>query len=689
MPFSITMDTGGTFSDLTLADENRILGLYKAPTTPDNMFEGIKDAIALAAEAQGRTVASLLAETTSFVYSTTRATNAVLQGQTARTAFITTEGHRDILLYREGGKENPLNIAMPYPAPYVPRSLTFVVRERILADGTVRVPLDQSNLLAIVERLRELEVEAVGVCLLWSVANPDHELYVGQVLERHLPGVEYTLSHQINAIVREYRRASATVIDASLKPLMRAHLQDVDRRLRELGCATDPLMVTHLSGGVLRMDEMCEQPLHAVDSGPALAPVAGLAYAKPTRVADDKEMVVIDAGGTSFDISPTRDGAVVYSREKWLGPRWTGHLTGLPAVETRSVGAGGGSVAAVDAGGLLKVGPISAGAVPGPACYGRGGRRATVTDAAVVLGYLDPEYFLGGRMRLDTALAHDAVRRDVASPLGLDVQQAADAVMTVFTENIRSFLFETMIGQGLDPRRSVIVAGGGAAGLNIAPIAKAIGVTHVMVPYLAAGLSAVGGQYSDVVATFSKSRTTRTDGFDFEAVNGTLRELRERVDAFARRNGATQNTTCEVYCEARYADQLWELTLPLGGRTSFAVAADVLDLQQRFDELHESVFAVAQPGHPVEIITWRCDARIHRPKPDLFARTAAEPGPTRTRKAWIGGQLVDCDVHGGETLAAGRSIQGPAIVEEPATTLVLPPGATATVASTHYLVEVN
>jgi N-methylhydantoinase A len=689
MPFSITMDTGGTFSDLTLADESGILGLYKAPTTPENMFDGIKDAIALAAEAQDLTVASLLSRTTSFVYSTTRATNAVLQGQTARTAFITTEGHRDILLYREGGKEKPLDIATPYPAPYVPRSLTFGLKERILSDGTVRIPLDQSNLVAIADRLREVEVEAVGVCLLWSIANPDHELRVGQFLGEYLPGVECTLSHQINPIVREYRRASATVIDASLKPLMRAHLHDVDRRLRELGCATDPLMVTHLSGGVLRMDEMCEQPLHAVDSGPALAPVAGLAYAKPSRVASDKEIVVIDAGGTSFDISPTRDGAVVYSREKWLGPRWTGHLTGLPAVETRSVGAGGGSVASVDGGGLLKVGPISAGAVPGPACYGRGGRCATVTDAAVVLGYLDPDYFLGGRMRLDAGLAYDAVEREVASPLGLDVQHAAGAVMTIFTENIRSFLFETMIGQGLDPRRSVIVAGGGAAGLNIVEIAKAIGVTHVMVPYLAAGLSAVGGQYSDVVATFSKSRTTRTDGFDFEAVNSALRELRQRVDAFALRNGATQNTTCDVYCEARYADQLWELTLPLGSRTGFAGLADVLDLQHRFDELHESVFAVAQPGHPVEVITWRADARIHRPKPDLFARAAAEPGPARSRKAWIGGELVDCEVHAGATLAADVSISGPAIVEEPATTLVLPPGATATVESTHYLVEVG
>ena len=401
MGFAISVDTGGTFSDLVLADTERILGLYKAPTTPADVFEGVHEALRLAASDHGLTVEQLLSDTRSFVYATTTATNAMLEGGTARTAFVTTSGHRDILLYREGGKADPLNIAVPYPEPYVPRSLTFTVDERILADGTVATPLDESSVRRVLTRLQELDVEAVGVCLLWSIVNPVHELRIGELLRAELPDVEVTLSHTLNPIIREYRRASATVIDVSLKPLMRAHLHDVDDRLRALGFRGEPLLATHLSGGVVRLDEMCEQPLHSVDSGPALAPIAGLAYAAVEPLADDLDVLVVDAGGTSLDISPTRDRQVVYTREKWFGPKWEGHMTGLPAVETRSVGAGGGSIAAVDSGGYLTVGPRSAGASPGPACYGRGGTDATVTDAAVVLGLLDPDYFLGGRLRLE------------------------------------------------------------------------------------------------------------------------------------------------------------------------------------------------------------------------------------------------------------------------------------------------
>ncbi len=375
MGYAITVDTGGTFSDLVLADDERILGLYKAETMPDDVFAGVADALALAAADIGVELTRLLAETTSFVYSTTHATNAILEGRTARTAFLTTEGHPDILLYREGGKDQPLNIAMPYPKPYVPRSLTFELKERVLADGSVHRPLDEAHLREVIARLAELKVEAVGVCLLWSVVNPAHEARVGALLAEHLRHVAVTLGHRINRISREYRRASSTVIDASLKRLMRSHLTDVDARLRALGFAGEPLMVTHLSGGVQRLDEACEYPLHAVDSGPALAPVSGLTYAAVEPDLGRRDLIVVDAGGTSCDVSPTRAGRVVYTREKWLGQRWKGHMTGLPAVDTRSVGAGGGSIASVDAGGLLHVGPESAGAVPGPACYGRGGEQ--------------------------------------------------------------------------------------------------------------------------------------------------------------------------------------------------------------------------------------------------------------------------------------------------------------------------
>jgi N-methylhydantoinase A len=278
--YSITIDTGGTFTDLVLADAASIRGLYKSPTTPDDPISGILDALEQAAEGEERSVERLLADTQAVVYATTHATNAILEGRTARTAFLTTEGHRDILLYREGGKQNPFDLTQPYPRPYVPRSLCFEIPERVLCDGRIERPLDEEAVGRVLDRLAELDVEAVGVCLLWSISNAAHERRVGELLRSSLPDLPYTLSHELNPKLREYRRASSTVIDASLKPLMRAHLRSVDERLRALGFRGDPLMVTHMSGGVLGLGEMCERPIHSVDSGPALAPVAGLVYSR-------------------------------------------------------------------------------------------------------------------------------------------------------------------------------------------------------------------------------------------------------------------------------------------------------------------------------------------------------------------------------------------------------------------------
>jgi N-methylhydantoinase A len=690
--YTITMDTGGTFSDLVLADDERVLGLYKAPTTPRDIFAGVLDAITLAADDRGLTPRGLLSETGTFIYSTTQSTNAILTGATARTAFVTTEGHRDILVYREGGKQDPLNIAVPYPEPYVPRELTFELCERILADGSVAIGLEDSAIDELVDRLAELEVEAVGVCLLWSVVEPAHELRVGARIRERLPGVEVTLSHELNPIIREYRRASATVIDASIKPLMRSHLRDVDLRLREHGFRGAPLMVTHLSGGVLSMDDMSDIPIHSVDSGPALAPVAGLAYAAALDIDGDMDVVVVDAGGTSFDVSATRDRQVIYSREKWLGPVWTGHMTGLPAVDTRSVGAGGGSVALVDAGGLLTVGPQSAGADPGPACYGRGGREATVTDAAVVLGYIDPSFFLGGRMKLDAALAAEAVKRGVAEPLDLGTVEAAAAIMTVFTENIRAFLAETMVTNGIDPRRSVLVAGGGAAGLNIVRVARELEAPQVLVPLMAAGLSAVGGQYSDIVASFSMGCRTLSDAFAFERVNSTLAVLDAQIDHFLARAGAGPGSaTREFFCEARYAHQVWELNVALGDRRSFADDADVAELHGRFDRLHQSVFAVNHPSAVLEAITWRGDARVARPKPGLAER--AGPGTTgegvATRQLVLDADPLEVAIHQGGSLTAGCVLDGPVVIEEPTTTIVVPERARVTVHGAAYLIDVE
>jgi N-methylhydantoinase A len=523
------------------------------------------------------------------------------------------------------------------------------------------------------------------------VANPEHERRIGQLIAATLPDVEFTLSHRINRTCREYRRASATVIDASLKRLMRAHLLDVDRRLRKLGFAGEPLMVTHLSGGVERLDDACEHPIHTVDSGPALAPVAALMYADAEPELRDRDLLVVDAGGTSCDLSPTRGGRVIYTREKWLGPKWEGHMTGLPAVDTHSFGAGGGSLAWVDDGRLLRVGPASAGAVPGPACYDRGGIRPTVTDAAVVLGYLDPDYFLGGRVALRRDKAVAAIDDHVGTPLNLTVEAAADAILELYSEHLRSFISDIVVAQGLDPRESLLVAGGGSAGFNIVTVASELGVPQVLVPSLAAGLSAVGGQYSDLVATFSRGVMTSTREFSFGAVNAALQEITAEGDAFIESIGSNVPAGRTLYCEARYENQLWELDVPIGDRRHFAGRNDVLALQQTFDELHESVFAVSQPGEPVEVVAWRGDVRVPRARAALPVRTSVDGAlhKKRTRMAHFGRKPLETRVWRVEDLSVDDTVTGPAIIDEPTTTIVLPPGASAVVRRSHYLIDVD
>ena len=453
MPYRISVDTGGTFTDVVVTSSEGSFTIGKALTDKQRAFASIDAGLAVAAEQLGTTVPALLADTAVFLYGTTRATNGIVERKIARTAFLTTDGFPDILLLKEGGKAEPHNLRMEYPDPYVPRRYTFEVPERINAEGGIEKPLDEAALRATLATFKARGIEAVAVCLLWSIANPAHELRVGQLIEEILPGVPYTLSHQLNPILREYRRASSTAIDASLKPLMQKYLSDLENDLRAAGYRNDILVSTSF-GGVMHLADVVKRPIYLVKSGPAMAPIAGLAYAEAEGL--PKDVIVCDAGGTTFDVSLVRDGAVEFSRDTWLGPQWTGDNLGMASVAVHSIGAGGGSIAWVDAGGLLRVGPQSAGSEPGPACYGRGGDKPTVTDAAVVLGHFDPNHFLGGRMQLDEAAARRVVGT-VAEALGVTLERAAWAIIAVANENMIEAIKELTINEGIDPSESVLI----------------------------------------------------------------------------------------------------------------------------------------------------------------------------------------------------------------------------------------
>ena len=691
MTYRISIDTGGTFTDAALADASGIRAIGKALTDVERNFVGVTNAMANAASQIGRDLADVLAETDIFIYGTTRATNAIVTGRTARTAMLLTAGFPDILVYRQGGKTNPHELNVDYPDPYVPRRLTFEVPERITAEGDVLRPLDEAAVMAILETLAAEDVEAVAVCLLWSIANGAHEARIGELIATHLPGVPYTLSHELNPILREYPRASSTAIDASLKPVMQEQLRLLQSHLGSLGYDGDVLVSTTL-GGVMPVGDVIERPIYLVKSGPSMAPVAGSAYAASEALGENA--VVVDTGGTTFDVSLVRDRSIAHSTESWLGPVYTGHLLGMAAVDVRSIGAGGGSIAWLDSGGLLRVGPQSAGAAPGPACYGRGGTEPTVTDAALVLGYLNPAHFLGGRMPLDATAAAEALA-PIAEALERSVEDAALAVMTVADENMLKAIQEITVKEGIDPKDTVLVAGGGAAGLNVLPIARALGVSRVLMPSTAGALSACGAHYSDIVNEVKQSRFTLTDAFAFEHVNATLDEIHGKLDQFEARlkRRGIEDFRRQLTVEARYAGQIWEIDVPLVCNR-FDGSEDVDRLVRDFHAEHERIFAVRDEDNPLECINWKGRITALRHTHDTEGPPAAArhaPAPESRRPAGFGEirtNVIDTRVYFGESLEPGAVIDGPAIIEEPTSTLVVYPGLAVTVtANGHYHME--
>jgi N-methylhydantoinase A len=672
----ITCDIGGTFTDVVVSDETGRLTVAKSLTQPGHLFGGLHAALELAAADLGETLPQMLGRASLFIFSTTQATNAILEGTTARTAFLCTEGFPDILVRREGGSLRPYDYTQAFPAPYVPRRFTFEIEERIEADGNVALPLGVPAARAQLARARVLGVEAVAVCLLWSIANPEHELALGELIEAELPGVPYSLSHQVNPIVREYRRGSSAAIDASLKPLMQRHLPEIADGLAAEGFAGELLAAT-TAGGVVPMSQMVASPLLSVRSGPSLAPVAARTIAAAETGSGD--VIVCDTGGTSFEVGLVRDGELVFTNETWLGEPFAGHLTGLSSVDIRSIGAGGGSIAWVDPGGLLRVGPESASADPGPACYGRGGDRPTVTDAALTLGYIDPDNFLGGTMTLDLPAAETALT-GLAAELGIGVKETARAVLAIANERMIAAIQELTVNEGVDPRDSTLVAGGGAAGLTILEIARELGCRQVLIPRAAGVLAAFGGQHSDIVREMSAPFSTDSQEFDFDGVGEVVADLRERMRAFAAELPAELGGDVEhrYSVEARYAYQVWDIPIPLAGE-GVADARVLAQVTEEFHDAHERIFAVREPGQKVEMNQWKGRVVVKTAKPPVAARRGDPTAGAGIRRMAFLPEIgeVEIPVHSGGELAVGTEVAGPALIIEPETTIVVYPGWTA------------
>lgn len=688
MKYRISTDIGGTFTDIVVIDSHGEINIFKSPSTPGHLMTGVLNGLKLAAQHYQEDLSVLMKHCDFFSHGSTVSTNALIENKTAKVGLICTEGHRDVLLFREGGKENPFEWYVDYPEPYVPRYLTLGVNERVTSEGDVLVSLDESHVRDAIKQFKEYDVEVIAVSLFWSFINPIHEVRIAEIIEEEWPEVTYTLSHLVNPRIREYRRTISTVMDASLKPLNTDYVSVFQEKLKSIGYEKEPYLFT-ASGGLVQPQDMIKQPIFSIDSGPALAPISGKFYAE--HELQESNVISCDMGGTSFDIAKVTNGDITITNNAQIN----NEKLSIPKVDVKTIGAGGGSIAWIDEGGLIRIGPEGAGSEPGPACYMRGGERATVTDAALVLGYLDANYFLGGHMQLSLDLAIQAIEKDIATPLNISVMEGAFAVWNTATAKMAEAIRDVTVWEGIDPSDYVFVAGGGAVGVHILPIASQLGAKKIIIPKTASTLSAFGGAVADVVREFQKTNLTRSNSFNFQSVNDTLQTLYEEANAFLENVGIPlADRQFEYLVEARYPFQEQELSFEIAN-SIFENDQDVEQMLTNFHAMHEKVLGSKEPGQYIECVVWKIRATginpgIQLKEKEVFANNNNSIKGTRLVFFEEEGKQIDTTVFDGNKLQNGHNIKGPAIIEEPTMSLVVFPNEIVEVSNYgNYIVNLN
>jgi N-methylhydantoinase A len=681
--YRIGIDVGGTFTDLVGVDDSGRTTLAKVSSTPADPSIGVLDGLQALATALGLDRGTLLAETDRIVHGTTVATNALIERRGAKVGLLTTEGHRDVIEMREGLKDDRYNLRLPPPEQLVPRKLRLGVRERLRADGRVETSLDEQSLEHAVAVLQSARVEAVAVCYLHSWRDPSHERETREAVKRVLPGAYIALSSDVLPQIKEFERVSTTVVNAYVGPALSRYLGELERRLAEAGYA-GPTLIIQSHGGVAPIDESSRLAAGAVLSGPA-GGVAGSAYA--ARLLDERNLIPFDMGGTSTDISLIVEGRPNLAASR----RVAGHTIALSSLDIASIGAGGGSIARVDAGGILHVGPESAGAVPGPACYGNGGSAATVTDANLVLGYLDPANFLGGQRGLNRAAAEAAVD-GIAAALGVDRVTAAWGIHRVVNTTMAEGVRLVSVRRGVDPRHFALLAFGGASGLHATEIARRLDLSRVVAPRVAAVLSAWGMLATDLRFEVARSHIGDTRTLDGEALKRLFDEM--EAEGFTRLRASPGSGSGSGFdgpaqtsrsVDMRYGEQVFEITVGLDG-VDWAQADPLPQIVERFHCRHEDLYTYCLPDQETVLVNARVAvAGILAALPLEPALPAAPPATPRSERriyldGWISAPIYDFGA-----LAPSQIITGPAIVEAAMTTVLLRPGDRATVTPLGWL----
>lgn len=663
--WSIGVDVGGTFTDIVMiTDEGDAWHLCKVPSSPDDLSAACQQGIEWLLNQ--RQIDS--SDVQYVVHGTTAPINALIQRRGAETAMIVTRGFRDVIEIGRQNKPDRYNLRMRNPDPLASRDRRFEIDERILADGTVFVELDPSSLDEVVERARSADVQSIAICLLNAYANSEHEEAVEEALRKALPESYLSRSSQVANEFREYERFSTTVLNSYVGPVADGYFDRFQQRLNEIGVSA-PLAIFQSNGGVNTVDGARRHPVSLLMSGPAAGVMAA---ANLGKLAGQPNLITLDMGGTSCDVGVIVDGEPLQVTTRLI----EGFTVRSPMIDVHSIGAGGGSIAWIDQGGLLRVGPYSAGSRPGPACYGKGGTDATVTDANLALGRLTADAVLGGEIKLNYEKAREAIRANLSEALDLPIEQTAAGVLDVVNSNMARAVRVMTVERGYDPRDFALVAFGGAGALHACDLAEELGIPQVIVPRTPGALCALGALLADFRLDFTQTQLMELGENNQEEIHGVLSELRNAADQALRQVGSPNGSPTEQWTvDSRYVGQNYELPIPISAEDNFLAET----IRSRFHDEHLRLYGYSQPDAAVQAVNYRLTLTIPAKTVSLSTETFSTSSKDETHRGtrpiyfkrlqgWRDTPAVFRDA-----VDSGQTIDGPLLIEQEDATVLVPP----------------
>ena len=671
--YRLGIDAGGTFTDFVLADKSGNIKIYKTPSTPDDPTKAIEDGLKIISEDLEINPSDIISQSDLCINGTTVGLNALIQHKGSPVGLICTEGHEDSIEIRLGHKEDGYRYDPDYPPAVMlsPRFLRKGIRERILSNGKVKISINEDDVREACKIFVDEGVNSIAISFIWSVLNPSHEIIAEKIVREMMPNAFITVGSRLYPQIREYTRTSTAVTNAYLSPTLKSYVSAINEYFISLG-GENNVRYFQSNGGLATGDVMTDRSVYAINSGPASAPIAGLSIANPFKY---KNVITVDMGGTSFDITLTKGGSTNLNKNV----DFLRYRIGVPMIQVETLGAGGGSIGWIDEMGLLQVGPQSAGANPGPACYSKGGKKPTVSDANLVLGYLNPDGLIGGKLPLNYENAFNSIEKNIAKPLGMEVEKAAYGIFTIVNSNMVNGIRRVTVERGYDPRDFVLVAGGGATGAHITALAKEMGIDTVIVSKLSSGLCAYGQIISDVKYNYMATIPTRLDSIKAaEKINKAFKEIESKGIEHLNKDGFEEkkiNTYRSL--EMRYVGQIHECTVNID---FFEITEETLqNIKEAFHNRHEELYTYSEKDSPVELVNIESTiyGRIDRPNYSELENKGQINDALKISRNLIfseKGNVLKTPVYDGNKLSPGNLIDGPAVVEEDTTTLVIENG---------------